>query len=582
MAGPDIFISYAREDRATAQSLADAFAAAGRKVWWDRELQGGAAFSTEIEKALTACRLAVVLWSRDAVASDFVRDEARRAMKAGKLLPVFIANVEPPLGFGETHALSLVDWDGAPDSADLAEVLRQVAERLDGVDTPPVPGPRLDGTGRRRGGGAWIGGGAVLAAAVAGALWYFAGGGESEESRCAPPSDAPVWAELEQGYGLFVKGDLATARSTFNRILSGEKAFARAQFYLAQVLIQTRENEIARDLLAQVLREVGTQTDCGVDAGELRRMRDWLANLQSADDEPAPLPARTPSVAEGPAPVEEPVVAPVPAPSGEIGTGSGSGTGSGAGTHPAEVFRPSFGLGDRPRTRIAPPAPKTQALEAAVDAAFGADKDRRIAATTGLVVDAEAVSDAVPLAVTKASRIEASGTAPDRDEMSGVINALVLLQSATPATLNANRREIEALLARARDNGGQTAAQADKVAQALRAAQGRKPLAYVQIADEAQRPFANALTDKLRAAGYDVPAFEVVGSRAPSGSSEIRIQGRSDRELARWMTQALEKLGAGEVKPRSLRKVNPANDTFEIWLARELCLAGGPQPAACR
>uniref|UniRef100_UPI0025C5579A toll/interleukin-1 receptor domain-containing protein n=1 Tax=Elioraea sp. TaxID=2185103 RepID=UPI0025C5579A len=59
----DIFISYAREDRATAQSLADAFVAKGRSVWWDREIQGGSAFATEIEKALTGARLVVVLWS---------------------------------------------------------------------------------------------------------------------------------------------------------------------------------------------------------------------------------------------------------------------------------------------------------------------------------------------------------------------------------------------------------------------------------------------------------------------------------------------------------------------------------------
>lgn len=576
MAGPDIFISYAREDRATAQSLADAFTASGRKVWWDREIQGGSAFATEVEKALTACRLAVVLWSRDAVASDFVRDEARRAMKAGKLLPVFIADVEPPLGFGETHALSLVNWDGSEHSPDLVELLRQVAERLDGIDTSPVAGPRLGGAGRRRGHGAWIGGGAFLAVALAGSLWYLVWNPESVENRCAPPSNAPVWTELEQGYSLFVKGDLATARSTFNRILSGEKNFARAQFYLAQVLIQTRENEIARDLLARVLRTVGAQTDCGVDAGELRKMRDWLASLQSAGDEPTPLPARVQTRPEVVPPEDEPVAAPAPDPT--FGTGSGTPIAP----QPEDVFRPSFGLGDRPRARIAPPTARRDAIETAVEAAFGQDRDGRIAATTGLVVDPETVSDAVPIAVTKALSVQAGTGAPNREEMSGVINALVLLQSATPATLNAHRASIEDLLARARPNGGQTAAQADKVSEVLQAARGRKPLAYLQIADEAQRPFANVLADRLRDAGYEVPAFEVVGARAPSGGTEIRIQGRSDRELARWMAQTLEKLGAGAVKARSLRKVNPSNDTFEIWLARDLCLDGGTQPATCR
>jgi hypothetical protein len=266
------------------------------------------------------------------------------------------------------------------------------------------------------------------------------------------------------------------------------------------------------------------------------------------------------------------------------GSDSGSGSGSGAGRTPDDVtivFRPAFGLGDKPRERIAPAAPTAAAVESAVEAAFSNDKDRRIAATTGLVVDPEALSDAVPLVLAKAAKIEAAPTAPDKDQMSGVINAMVLLQSATPATLNANRAAIESLLAKARDNGGQTAAQADRVAQALRKADGRKPLAYVQIVDDSQRAFATTLAKRLRAAGYEVPDFERVGNRAPAGVSEIRIQGRSDRELARWMAQTMTKLEAGEVRTRALRKVNPSNDTFEIWLARELCAPGAQRPASC-
>ncbi len=577
----DIFISYAREDRATAQSLADAFVAKGRSVWWDREIQGGSAFATEIEKALTGARLVVVLWSPDAVSSDFVRDEARRAMRNGKLLPIRIAEVDPPLGFGETHTLDLLGWDGDSDSQDLIEVLRQVAERLDGRDTSPTPGPRLSGGGGKGLGKAWIGGGAAIAVAVAGAIWFLNQPDKDLPKGCAPPSGSAVWAELDEGYGLLQKGDLATARSTFNRILSSESEFARARFYLAQVLIQTGENEIARGMLDGVLKQVGTQTNCALDEGEIRKMRNWLANLQVTADEPTPLPPRQVAAVEPPAPVETPATAPTqPTP----GIGSGSGSGSGAGRIPDDrtaVFRPAFGLGDKPRERIAPAAQTAAAVESAVEAAFGNDKDRRIAATTGLVVDPEALSDAVPLVLAKAREIEAAPTAPNKDEMSGVINAMVLLQSATPATLNANRAAIESLLAKARDNGGQTAAQADRVAQALRKAEGRKPLAYVQIVDESQRAFATVLATRLRAAGYEVPDFERVGNRAPAGVSEIRIQGRSDRELARWMAQTMTKLEAGEVRTRALRKVNPPNDTFEIWLARELCAPGTQRPASC-
>jgi hypothetical protein len=44
----DVFISYAREDRSTAQALAGALSAAGLNVWWDRQIIGGQDFTDVI------------------------------------------------------------------------------------------------------------------------------------------------------------------------------------------------------------------------------------------------------------------------------------------------------------------------------------------------------------------------------------------------------------------------------------------------------------------------------------------------------------------------------------------------------
>ena len=53
-----IFLSYAREDRRFAERLAQVLQGAGHSVWWDRQLDSGEEFSTEIEaeidKVLTA------------------------------------------------------------------------------------------------------------------------------------------------------------------------------------------------------------------------------------------------------------------------------------------------------------------------------------------------------------------------------------------------------------------------------------------------------------------------------------------------------------------------------------------------
>ena len=43
MTTPAIFLSYNREDAATARRFADGFAAGGLSVWWDTALRSGEA-----------------------------------------------------------------------------------------------------------------------------------------------------------------------------------------------------------------------------------------------------------------------------------------------------------------------------------------------------------------------------------------------------------------------------------------------------------------------------------------------------------------------------------------------------------
>ena len=66
----DIFISYKREDRAKAHSLAEALAAHGIKVWWDIELLPGDRFSDEISAVIKNTFATIVLWSESSVKSD--------------------------------------------------------------------------------------------------------------------------------------------------------------------------------------------------------------------------------------------------------------------------------------------------------------------------------------------------------------------------------------------------------------------------------------------------------------------------------------------------------------------------------
>jgi TIR domain len=112
----DIFISYASEDRSRVRPLADALSGHGWSVWWDRQIQAGRTFDQVIAEALASARCVVVVWSRDSVASSWVREEADEGRKRGVLIPVLIDEVNPPLGFGRIQAARMIEWDGAPES----------------------------------------------------------------------------------------------------------------------------------------------------------------------------------------------------------------------------------------------------------------------------------------------------------------------------------------------------------------------------------------------------------------------------------------------------------------------------------
>ncbi len=111
-AQPDIFLSYNREDQATAKRFADAFAAEGLNVWWDTALRSGEAYDEVTEAALRGAKAVVVLWSPRSVVSRWVRAEATIADRCKTLVPVTIEPCERPIMFELTQTAELSHWTG--------------------------------------------------------------------------------------------------------------------------------------------------------------------------------------------------------------------------------------------------------------------------------------------------------------------------------------------------------------------------------------------------------------------------------------------------------------------------------------
>ena len=110
--GECVYLSYDHDDVALARPIAAALEKAGHTVWYDRHIHGGAQYSRKIEQALDAADAVVVLWSPRSLESAWVRDEAAEGRDRGKLVPLCVENVAPPMGFRQFQTIELGNWKG--------------------------------------------------------------------------------------------------------------------------------------------------------------------------------------------------------------------------------------------------------------------------------------------------------------------------------------------------------------------------------------------------------------------------------------------------------------------------------------
>ncbi len=103
----DVFISYARSTEKQAQQVAEALRALGYNIWRDDELPAHRAYTEVIEERLRAAKAVVVIWSAEAVKSQWVRAEADIAREAGTLVQLRVDGSTPPLPFNQIQCADI-------------------------------------------------------------------------------------------------------------------------------------------------------------------------------------------------------------------------------------------------------------------------------------------------------------------------------------------------------------------------------------------------------------------------------------------------------------------------------------------
>lgn len=205
----DVFVSYRSDDRQKVGVLVEALRAEGLDVWWDQDIPANAVWAEAIAAALAQAKAVVVCWSQSSVASENVREEARRARARGLLVQAYVEDCEPPLFFGEQQGARLVNWTGARDNDRFQMLVAGLRAIIAGKPLPPTLRKQIGYKARERlAGPLLVLGFAILVAASAAVLfireirevifppppieWSMSTGARVDIRPALPPDSPPI------------------------------------------------------------------------------------------------------------------------------------------------------------------------------------------------------------------------------------------------------------------------------------------------------------------------------------------------------------------------------------------------------
>jgi len=110
-------------------------------VWWDADVEAGSSFANDIARELEASDVIVVVWSATSITSAWVLDEAGVGRDRGRLVPILIDPVKPPLGFRQLNVVNLSGWRGGQADPRLAKVIAAVKSIAEKSPSPTPAQP---------------------------------------------------------------------------------------------------------------------------------------------------------------------------------------------------------------------------------------------------------------------------------------------------------------------------------------------------------------------------------------------------------------------------------------------------------
>jgi TolB-like protein/tetratricopeptide (TPR) repeat protein len=138
----EVFISYARANEDLARRVAKGLKASGFEAWWDDQLPTHRAYTDIIEQRLRGAAAVVVLWSKYAAQSQWVRAEADFARTENKLVQAQLDGTLPPMPFNQIQCADLTSWRGNRKHRGWTKLVDGIAAVVSGASpqaTEPAP-----------------------------------------------------------------------------------------------------------------------------------------------------------------------------------------------------------------------------------------------------------------------------------------------------------------------------------------------------------------------------------------------------------------------------------------------------------